>query len=342
MRRESKSRKRTHAGHLHADCTDLCKVYAHIIEALEKPEKVVNVHCASAHFLKSIVNDNAKHHFLHVEVGWQLNAIECAHGLVVLLKQLVDSARPKARADRLVLAHKGYAHKAVPLLKVDGRRRVAGLQAHNARLNLGRGAEVVLAHLHEVVHPREQLCVDRQAAVQCVAGLCDETLCKFALEHEHRTSEERPVQQQLEHKRRRNLIWHVGNTHVKKGKLSLQKVADNNFEFALFGSSLDTLLEFSNETSIDLRGNDLLHLLQHLHRQISRTRTDLKDSVRWSQSRLVHNALDDKRILQNVLAKRLVELDALPLHGLAVKPRPQLALHFRHLFNSENYYQTRR
>ena len=70
----------------------------------------------------------------------------------------------------------------VPLPKIDGRRRVPGLDPHYARLDLWRRPKVVLAHLHEVVHPRQELRVDGQPAVELVAGLRHEPLRKLSLQ----------------------------------------------------------------------------------------------------------------------------------------------------------------
>jgi hypothetical protein len=44
--------------------------------------------------------------------------------------------------------------------EVDGRRRVARLDAHHARLDLGRRTEVVAADLEQLVHLGQQLRVD--------------------------------------------------------------------------------------------------------------------------------------------------------------------------------------
>ena len=41
-------------------------------------------------------------------------------------------------------------------LEVDGRRRVPGLYSDDAGLHLGRGTEVVLANVHQVIDPVEK------------------------------------------------------------------------------------------------------------------------------------------------------------------------------------------
>ena len=94
-------------------------------------------------------------------------------------------------------------------LEVDGRRRVPGLYSDDAGLHLGRGTEVVLANVHQMINPAEkcfilshtcflyyprswnrdspgqQLCVDWQPAVQLVSRLGHEAKCKLSLEHKH-------------------------------------------------------------------------------------------------------------------------------------------------------------
>ena len=70
----------------------------------------------------------------------------------------------------------------VPLSKIDRRRRISWLDPNHARLNLGRRPKVVLAHLHEVVHPRQELRVDGKPAVELVAGLRHEPLRKLPLQ----------------------------------------------------------------------------------------------------------------------------------------------------------------
>ena len=67
---------------------------------------------------------------------------------VVGLQCLQRAALPEDGAQRLVLAPKAQPHQAVPLAEVDRRRRVARLNAHDARVDLGGRPEVVLAHLH--------------------------------------------------------------------------------------------------------------------------------------------------------------------------------------------------
>lgn len=51
-------------------------------------------------------------------------------------------------AHGLILAEEADANQAIPLAKVDGRRRVLGLDPHYARFHLGRGPEIVLTHLN--------------------------------------------------------------------------------------------------------------------------------------------------------------------------------------------------
>jgi len=53
---------------------------------------------------------------------------------------------------------------------------------------LSSKSQKTTVYLHQHVDASEQLSVDRKTTVKLVTGLCDQSLCKLSLEHEHGTS----------------------------------------------------------------------------------------------------------------------------------------------------------
>ena len=86
-----------------------------------------------------------------------------------------------------------------------------------------------------MVHARVQLHVGREARPERGARLRDEARGKFALEHQDRDAEERPVREQPEDERRGDLVRRVRDADVKVGQLRLDKVPDDDLEAALLG-----------------------------------------------------------------------------------------------------------
>lgn len=64
--------------------------------------------------------------------------------LKVLVEHVDDVLYPKDCTQRLVLTHEAEANEAVPLGKIDGRRRIFRLDANDRRLYFGRWLEAVL------------------------------------------------------------------------------------------------------------------------------------------------------------------------------------------------------
>ena len=64
---------------------------------------------------------------------------------------------------------------------------------------LWRRPEISLSDLHDVIDPGEQLRINRESTVEFVARLRHKSLRELALEHQHGASEERTVEQELEH-----------------------------------------------------------------------------------------------------------------------------------------------
>jgi hypothetical protein len=83
-----------------------------------------------------------------------------------------------------------------------GRRKKKNKQANAMATHLGWRPKVVLADFHQMADPGQKLCVDGEAAVQGVSRLGHQALGEFPLKHEHCTTKERSMQQQLEHKGR--------------------------------------------------------------------------------------------------------------------------------------------
>jgi hypothetical protein len=132
------------------------------------------------------------------------HAVHGAPGAVVALDHGEDllGAQP-ARAERLVLADKAHAQEAVPLVPADVGPVLAhlGLDAHDGGFDLGRGAEVVLADLHDVGDFGPELGIDGQAAVEGVAGASGEAEGEFTLEHENGASGRIGQREELEDER---------------------------------------------------------------------------------------------------------------------------------------------
>ena len=228
--------------------------------------------------------------------------------LVVLAEELEDVVVVEDGGEGAVLAREAEAEETVPLDKVDGRRGVVRDDAHDGRLDLGRGAEVVLADLHDVRGGGEQLAVGREAAVERVAGLRDEAQRKLALEHQHGLAERGPLREQLEHERRRHLVRRVRDAHVKVREVDLQTVRHDHLQLPRVLRRGHALLQRRRHARVNLDHNHLLRDRQQLHRQVPGAGTNLQHHVRAPQIRLVHNPLRNQRVLQQMLALAVVQL----------------------------------
>ena len=158
-----------------------------------------------------------------------------------------------------------------------------------------------------MVHAREQLDVDGQAAVHVGAWLCNESLGKLALKHEHGAPEHRSVLQQFEHKRRRNLVGRVRNADVEKWHFCFDCVSLNKSELVAHAQLVDSLCNFSNHAWVNFHCNYLFASLKQLNSQVTRTWSNLEDNVSWFNSALLDNLLYYFWVLQDVLAKRFVK-----------------------------------
>ena len=79
-------------------------------------------------------------------------------------------------------------------------------------------------HLDQVSDIAQQLRVDRQTAVQLRVGFGDQTHGELVLVHDHRRTKHRPVRQQLEGQRRRNLGTHDEGKKIIKETTTMGKV----------------------------------------------------------------------------------------------------------------------
>ena len=68
---------------------------------------------------------------------------------IVLFEDGDDGRVLEEGAHGLILPKETDPDQAVPLAKVDGRRRILGLDPDHARFHLGRGPEIVLPHLQK-------------------------------------------------------------------------------------------------------------------------------------------------------------------------------------------------
>lgn len=130
---------------------------------------------------------------------------------------------------------KNDARQSVKLLEAYGGRRVERHEAHDGRLDIGRRAEVILAHAHHMVDLCVQLHVGGQAGPERGTGLRNQSHRELALEHQYGHSEERSMRQQAEDERGGYLVGRVGNADVKVGQLCFYKVAYDDLESTLLG-----------------------------------------------------------------------------------------------------------
>ena len=168
----------------------------------------------------------------------------------------------------------------------------------------------------------EELGVDGEAAVELVAGLGRETLREFFLEHDDRATEHGAVRKELEEEGGRNLIGDVGDADVEEGEGDFEDVPLDDLEvFAVLGA-FDSLQDLADHPGVVLDGNDFFRTLQQLDGQVTRAGADFHDDVRAVDGGLVHDALHDHGVFQEMLPQRGVGRDertvrgALPGRGL--------------------------
>jgi len=77
--------------------------------------------------------------------------------------------------------------------------------------------------------------------------------------------------------------------------------------------SLDTLGHFGHHSGIHFDRNQLLASFEQRGGQITSSRSDFEDNVSCLDARLLNNLLDNKRVLEDMLAKRLVEREVVSL-----------------------------
>ena len=141
--------------------------------------------------------------------------------LVVGLENLRHSLRLEVGPEHLVLAREDDAREAVKFGESDGRWRVERDDAHDGGLDERRRPEVVPPDLHDVVHLRVQLNIDRQAIPERVARAGHEAHGELSLEHEDGDAENWALGKQLENDRGRNL---AGSPSVIGARCDLEKL----------------------------------------------------------------------------------------------------------------------
>ena len=156
----------------------------------------------------------------------------------VLFQHLRHALGLKVRMENFVPAAEYDAREAVKLFKAHRRRRVERHEAHDGRLDVRRRSEVVLAHVHHVVDLGVELHVRGQTRPERGTGLRDEAHRELALEHQYRHAEERPVRQETEDERGRDLVRCVGDADVEVREVRLHEIADYDLESPLLGPSM--------------------------------------------------------------------------------------------------------
>lgn len=234
------------------------------------------------------------------------------HGFVrshVLLQHLDDCLGRQNRSQRLVLSVEEQPHHAVPLREVDRRRRVPQLDAHNSTLHLGRRTKVVPRHLHELVHPRQQLRVDRESAVERLAGTGRETKRELLLKHHDGAPKGGSVREQFEDEAGGDLVGHIGDAHVEEGQGGFENVALHDLELVASGRVLHTLKDLTNHARVVLDGDDLAALLRERNGHVTSTGSHLQHDVRRFESCLSDDGRDHGRIFEKVLSETGVGSD---------------------------------
>jgi hypothetical protein len=153
----------------------------------------------------------------------------------VLVQHLHNALRLKVRMDPFIPAAEYDSREAVELLKAHRRRWIERHDAHDGRLDVRRRTKVVLAHVHYVVDLGVELYVRGQTRPERGTGLRDEPHRELALEHQYGHAEERPVGQETEDERGRDLVRRVGDADVEVGELRLHEIADYDLEPTLLG-----------------------------------------------------------------------------------------------------------
>jgi hypothetical protein len=101
-----------------------------------------------------------------------------------------------------------------------------------------------------MIHPREELHVHTKAAVHVASGLRNQTHCEFSLKHEDGAAEHRPVLEELEHERRRDLIRGIRDAKIEEWQLGLDGVALNELKFVLVAELVNSLSYLGDHTRV--------------------------------------------------------------------------------------------
>lgn len=225
--------------------------------------------------------------------------------------------------ESLVLAVESDTKETIKLLEsnIGASRSNKRLNSDDIGLDLGRRLEVLLADLHDVLARSPEVDVDTQPRVESIAGPSHQSLCEFSLEHEHGDAGRVGHGQHLEDERTGNLVGRVGDEGVAWRHFGhLDDISQDDFELLGQGSALDTLGDFGTHTGIKFDGDDLLGLFEGADRDVTGTGTDFDDDIGGLEEGLVDNGIRDTGVLEDMLAKVLVELEDVGVGSLAAGP----------------------
>ena|ERR1700731_191505 len=141
--------------------------------------------------------------------------MECKPHFTILVQILINTLRLEVRFKSFVRPREHNSGEPVKLFELDGRWRVQGHQSDYARFDFGGWPELILRHVHHIVHFGVELDVGREPGPGRRPWTCDETHRKLTLKHENSRAEKRPVREETEYDARGDLVGCVGDANVK-------------------------------------------------------------------------------------------------------------------------------
>lgn len=121
-----------------------------------------------------------------------------------------------------------------------------------------------------------------------------------SLKHENACPRRVWEREELEDKRRRNLVGRIAYADVELREGGLDDVSQEDLELPLFWLPLDALRHFGRHAGVHLDGDDLLGLFQDSDCQVTRTRSDLEDSIGRLEVRLVDDLFGYTGVLEDI------------------------------------------
>ena len=157
--------------------------------------------------------------------------------------------------------------------------------------------------------------IDGEAAIELVAGLGRETLGEFFLEHDDRAPEHGAVREELEEEGGGDLVRDVGDADVEEGEGDFEDVPLDDLQAFAVLRAFDSLQDLADHPGVVFDGNHFFGALQELHGQVTCAGPDFHDDVRATNGGLVHDALHDHGVFQEMLPQRGVGRDEGTVHG---------------------------